>query len=180
MLIGITGRPGAGQDAIADYLASSDHRFTIVSFDRPLRRMLQAGFHLADDHFRTDLFHTPVPQLKKSPAQLLHSLRWTWIRAAVGADTLIDPTRDALREAAAQCVPVIIPDVCTEAEATLVREHGGRLLHLVNAATPNFGPDPGIKLQEFDRELHVTAHLFHAFDEVDAIVGEEEFCEALA
>lgn len=180
MLIGITGRPGAGQDAVADYLASSDHHFTVVCFDRPLRRMLQAGFHLTEEHFRTDLFHAPLPQLKKSPEQLLHSLRWSWIRGAVDPDTLIAPARDALHEANGRNVHVVIPDVCTESEAALVREHGGRMLHLVKASGPQFGPDPRIKLVEFDRELHVTTHLFRMFDELDAIVGEEEFCEALA
>ena len=179
MLIGITGRPGAGQDAAADYLATSDHRFAIVTFDRPLRSMLRAGFYLSDDHFQPDLFYVPLPGLKKSPAQLLQSLRWQWIRTNTAPDTLLDPAREALAEARARNVDVVIPDVYTEAEAALVREFGGQLLHMVNQHAPDLGPDPSIKLRELERELLIPARVFQMYDAIDAIVGEELFCEAL-
>jgi len=179
MLIGITGRPGAGQDAAADYLATSDHRCAIITFDRPLRSMLRAGFDLTDAHFQPDLFHVTLPGLKKSPAQMLHSPRWQWIRANTATETLLDPVRDALAEARASNVDVVIPDVYTEAEAALVREFGGQLLHLVSKHTPDLGPDPGIKLRELERELLVPARVFQLYDALDAIVGEEMFCEGL-
>lgn len=180
MLIGITGRPGAGQDAAADYLASSDHRFAIVTFDRPLRSMLRACFDLSEEHFLPVLFHTIHPELRKSPAQMLHSLRWQWIRTNTAPDTLLDPVRDALAEARARNVDVVIPDVYTEAEAALVREFGGQLLHLVNDHAPNLGPDTGIKLRELERELIVPSRIFQLYDALDAIVGEELFCEEIA
>lgn len=177
MLIGITGRPGAGQDAAADYLTTSDHRFAIVTFDRPLRSMLRAGFGLSDDHFHQDLFHAPLPGLKKSPAQLLQSLRWQWIRANTAPDTLLDPAREALANARANNVDVVIPDVYTDAEAALVREFGDQLLHLVNKHSADLGPDPAIKLRELERELIVPARVFQLYDALDEIVGEELFCE---
>lgn len=180
MLIGITGRPGAGQDAAADYLATSDHRFAIITFDRPLRSMLRAGFDLSEEHFRPELFHTTLPGLRKSPAQMLHSLRWQWIRTNTAPDTLLDPVREALADARARNVDVVIPDVYTEAEAALVREFGGQLLHVINKASPDLGPDPRIKLRELERELLVPADLFKLYDALDAIVGEEAFCEALS
>lgn len=180
MLIGITGRPGAGQDTAADYLTSSEHRFAIVTFDRPLRSMLSADFDLTEEHFRSDLFHTTLPALRKSPAQMLHSLRWEWIRTNTAPDTLLDQAREALADARARNVDVVIPDVHTEAEAALVREFGGQLLRLVNDHAPNLGPDTGIKLRELERELIVPLRVFQLYDALDAIVGEELFCEEIA
>jgi hypothetical protein len=180
MLIGLTGRPGAGQDVAADYLATSDHRFALVTFDRPLRNMLRAGFNLTEEHFHPDLFLVALPGLKKSPAQMLHSLRWQWIRTNTAPDTLLDPVRDALADARARNVDVVIPDIYTDAEAALVREFGGQLLHLVNKHALDLGPDTGIKLRDLERELLVPARVFQLYDALDAIVGEEMFCEALA
>lgn len=180
MLIGITGRPGAGQDAAADYLATSDHRFIVVSFDRPLRAMLCASLKLTAAHFLPTLYHVPVAGPNKTPARLLHALRWELIRINAEPETLLDPVREALADARARDLDVVIPDVYTEAEAALVREFGGQLLHVINKAAPDLGPDPRIKLRELERELLVPTDLFKMYDALDAIVDEEEFCEALS
>lgn len=180
MLIGITGRPGAGQDAAADYLAGNEHRFTIVSFDRPLRAMLRTSFNLTEAHFQPDRYHVTVAGPNKTPARLLQALRWERIRTNAEPETLLDPVREALAEARARNVDVVIPDVYTEAEAALVREFGGQLLHVINKTASDLGPDPRIKLRELERELLVPADLFKLYDALDAIVGEEAFCEALS
>ena len=70
-------------------------------------------------------------------------------------------------------------DLCNNIES-LVREFGGQLLHVINKASPDLGPDPRIKLRELERELLVPADLFKLYDALDAIVGEEAFCEALS
>ncbi len=177
MLIGLTGRPGAGQDDAADYL-SKVHGFAVVRLDAPLRRMLQAGLGITPEQLSPGQQHEKPPGFSHSPFELLHSLRWTWVLTAVHDDTLAAMARDAINEAGPH--PVVIPDIFTPAEAALVHELDGRIVRLVNRAAPCRGPEPVVPERDFDQTIEVPPQPFGLFDQLDALAAEEAWIGALS
>lgn len=89
MLIGLCGRPDSGQDLITNYLACGSRAFHVITFDAPLRHMIQACAGIHETYFSLARLHDVIPALGKSPAQLLHTLREAWIRAPMDPDVLV-------------------------------------------------------------------------------------------
>ncbi|CAG2129307.1 DEAD/DEAH box helicase family protein [Cupriavidus numazuensis] len=119
MLIGLTGRPGAGHNVVADYLARA-HAFT--------------------------------------PTHLI-------------TDELVDQLSDH---------HVVVTEIRDHVDADILTARGGILVHLCDPCLPDFGPANGIVLRDIDHQVTVTVDYFRAFDVLDRVIGEAEFCGAPA
>ncbi|QBY56132.1 hypothetical protein [Cupriavidus oxalaticus] len=119
MLIGLTGRPGVGQDVVADYLARA-HAFTSTK-------------HITDE--------------------------------------LVDELSGH---------HVVVTHIRDRVDAEILAERGGIIVHLRDAQLPDLGPEGGIALREIDHQVMVTRDCFRAFDLLDRVIGEAEFCEVAA
>ncbi len=172
MLIGLTGRAGAGKDTAANYMAEV-HRFMPVAFATPLRQMLEVGFGLTTEHFTTANKNTVIDWLGRSPRQLMQTLGTEWGRSHVGSTVWVDLAARELDSL--DGLDVVFTDVRFENEAAMIRERGGVLIRLARATAPvhSHVSEAGIKLQQFDREIHNNGPLFQLYDQLDAIIGEE-------
>lgn len=169
MLIGLCGRPGSGQDLITNYLACGNHAFHVITFDAPLRHMIQACAGIHETYFGLAKRHDVIPALGKSPAQLLHTLRESWIRAPMDPDVLVRYFAQTL--AGLDGRDVVAPDVSTQAEAEFIQARGGRLIRVVSRR--GLGAEPSIKRAWIDLELAVGEESDWSYAEIDAIVGED-------
>lgn len=180
MLIGLTGRAGAGKDTAAAYMAQA-HRFMPLAFATPLRRMLQAGLGLTEEHFATAEKNEPIDWLNRSPRQLMQTLGTEWARAHIGPKIWVDVATRELDKLAG--LDVVFTDVRFENEAAMIRERGGIIVRLVrHAARPvnSHVSEAGFKLQMNDREILNNGTLFQLYDQLDAIIGEESFVGSLS
>ncbi|NUA27522.1 hypothetical protein [Cupriavidus basilensis] len=169
MLIGLCGRPGSGQDLITNYLACGNRAFHVITFDAPLRHMIQACAGIHETYFGPAKCHDLIPALGKSPAQLLHTLRESWIRAPMDPDVLVRYFAQTLTRLDGR--DVVVPDVSTQAEAEFIQARGGRLIRVVSRR--GLGADPSIKRAWIDLELEVDEASDWLYAEIDAIVGED-------
>jgi hypothetical protein len=128
MIIGFTGPAGSGKSTAAQILA--DHGWWRLSFADPLRRMARR-IHPewpADvfEHGRKDRID---PAAGYSPRQLLRILADEINRLCPGAFVqAMDRDLERMTE-----TPVVIDDVRYEAEANLVRQRGGVVVHVQRA-----------------------------------------------
>ncbi|MGO4326683.1 hypothetical protein AB4Z48_17795 [Cupriavidus sp. 2TAF22] len=72
---------------------------------------------------------------------------------------------------------VLVLDLAGPEDAQELRVRGGIVVHLVDPALPNFGPDNGIELRPIDREINAALDICRACDALDALVGDAEFME---
>ncbi|WP_043345904.1 hypothetical protein [Cupriavidus basilensis] len=169
MLIGLCGRPGSGQDRITNYLACGSRAFHVITFDAPLRHMIQACAGIRETYFSAARFHDVIPALGKSPAQLLYTLRESWIRSPMDPDVLVGYFSQTLARHDGH--DVVVPDVSTQAEAEFIQARGGRLIRVVSRRGP--GADPLIKPAWIDLELQADEGSDRLYAQIDAIVGED-------
>ncbi|MDF3888965.1 hypothetical protein [Cupriavidus basilensis] len=174
MLIGLCGRPGSGRDLVTSYLTSANHTFLTVTFDAPLRHMIQACAGISDAQFDAARRNDVVPTLGKSPVQLLNALRESWIRARMDPEVLVNHCAEALDQL--DGCDVVVPDVATHAEAEFIHARGGRLIRLVSEH--GYDVEPLIRPQLFDFQLRVSDKCSGLYEELDAIVGKKAFAEA--
>ncbi|SCU73529.1 putative deoxynucleotide monophosphate kinase [Cupriavidus necator] len=180
MLIGLTGRAGSGKDTAAAYLAEA-HRFMPLAFATPIRHMLQAGLGLTDEHFTPAAKNVAIDWLGRSPRQLMQTLGTEWGRTHIGSTVWVDVAERELDSLSG--LDVVFTDVRFENEAAMIRNRGGIIIRLVRAAAQpvhSHVSEAGIKLLEFDREIHNNGTLFELYDRLDAVVGEEAFLGALS
>ncbi len=169
MLIGLCGRPGSGQELVTNYLASTRHGFVAITFDTPLRHMIQTCAGIDAVHFSPARLHKTIPSLGKSPAELLRALRESWNRAPMDPEVLVRYLADTLDHL--EGFNVVIPDVSTQAEAELVQARGGWLIRVVSRI--GLGFEPLIKRAWIDLELEVGEESDWVHGQIDAIVGKK-------
>jgi hypothetical protein len=121
MLVGVTGKAGAGKDTFAKYFIDR-HGFVRYGFADPLKRMLETGFDIDpgvwDDHATKE---APIPWLGRSPRYLAQTIGTDWGREMVHPDVWL-----LLAEQVMIKNPnLIIPDVRFDNEANWIRRHGG-------------------------------------------------------
>jgi hypothetical protein len=140
LIVGLTGRAGAGKDTAASYLCRR-YGFVQVAFADTLRSMLAAMLDDADldPAWLTErqAKERPIPALHGvTPRRLLQTLGTEWGRS-IHPDLWVDVL--ARRTGIATGAPVhdriVISDVRFPNEVTFVRFHGGQLLRLRREAT---------------------------------------------
>ncbi|SKB50576.1 adenylate kinase [Luteibacter sp. 22Crub2.1] len=136
-IIGITGRARSGKDTLADALIDASRYGVKMSFADPLRV------------FVSNITGIPYPELVdgpakeaplaefggKSPRQMMQTLGTEWGRELIHPDIWIAAARRRLEDHLTWDAPLrphiaVFADVRFENEAAMIRELGGRIVHL--------------------------------------------------
>jgi hypothetical protein len=144
LLIGLTGKAGAGKDTTADIIEEQLGKENVfrISFAQPIRDMLKAAFpFLTDEHFYGTLKEEVIPGLGKSPRQLMQTLGTEWGRQCVKDSLWVDTALQKAKEARAAGKHVVITDVRFENESTEICAAGG---HVVEIARPSHKATVGV------------------------------------
>lgn len=122
MIVGITGKAGAGKDTAADYLVQR-HGFVKLSFASALKEGLNAMFgwsmHQWDDRAWKE---TVIDWIGKSPRQLAQTLGTEWGREQVHSSIWVDIAMSRAEILAQDGYNVVIADVRFDNEAEVIGE----------------------------------------------------------
>jgi hypothetical protein len=129
MIIGITGRAGAGKDTVATILSEHiDWPSDIVSFAAPLKRGLAAAFGLTPEHLHGHLKEVPCDQLcGRTPREVMQWFGTDFARQMIGDDIWLRAMWASIQRSI-EWKHVIIPDVRFANEARWVKDKGGVLI----------------------------------------------------
>lgn len=129
ILIGITGRAGAGKDTVADYLRT-DYGFTPMAFADPLKAAASTLFNLPLEHFYDrDLKEAICPEWGMSPRHMAQRLGTEAMRGTFGQDFWIKRWIMEYGNMPAW-MDVVVTDVRFNNEAQAIRDMGGMVLHI--------------------------------------------------
>lgn len=134
LLIGLTGKAGAGKDTTADIIEEQLGKENVfrISFAQPIRDMLKAAFpFLTDEHFYGKLKEEVIPSLGKSPRQLMQTLGTEWGRQCVKDSLWVDTALEKAKAAQAEGKHVVITDVRFENEAIALWGENGYVVKIV-------------------------------------------------
>jgi hypothetical protein len=154
-LIGITGKAGSGKDTIGEYLDEM-YCYRRISFAQPIRNGVSAMLELSSECFQHPLKEQVLVNIGRSPRQLLQTLGTEWGRNLVHPDLWLILAKESIERAWADGFGVAITDVRFENEASMVRELGGQVWHVMrdSAGTPHqHASEAGVLFHPNDDEL---------------------------
>jgi hypothetical protein len=124
--LGIFGYKGHGKDSVGEFLRRS-HGYTLTSFARPLKTMLQVGLGLTSEQTDGALKEVVDPRYGVTPRHLMQTLGTEWGRDCVSKDIWVQATRQQLLDSVA---PIAVTDVRFVNEAEMILSLGGFLLYV--------------------------------------------------
>lgn len=135
LLIGLTGKAGAGKDT-AGGIFSRDHGFELYAFAWPLKSGLEAMFDLPPQVWLPEHKEEVIPWIGKSPRQLMQTLGTEWGRQFVHQDiwTRVMQHRWETVQVAMSNPRMCITDVRFDNEAEAVKKRRGIIVHIVRSA----------------------------------------------
>lgn len=138
MLIGITGKAGAGKDTVAEYLWRK-HGFVRIAFADPLKRAVQEIFGLSDEQtWGREHKEVPVHYWGMSPRRMMQLLGTDCIRKQFGGDVWVK--RWVLSyKLVSETDCVVVPDVRFVEEADAIRRNGGKVIRISRGAENGLG-----------------------------------------
>ncbi|APF86943.1 deoxynucleotide monophosphate kinase [Ralstonia solanacearum] len=173
MLIGLAGNAGVGKDTAAAHLRVA-HSFRQIAFAAPIRAMLSAAFALERMDFEHGRKEEILPEIGKSPRQLMQLLGTEWGRHLVHPDIWVRLAEDTiLAEHVALGRNVVVSDVREENEAAMIRRHGGTIVHLHRKASRHVAAhssERGIELHAHDHVINNDGRPEELLDQLDELV----------
>jgi hypothetical protein len=140
IIIGFTGKAGAGKDTAADYLCNH-YGFVKLSFAEPIKRALCAmleDFEL----FSPERKEAQIEGLDYSitPRRLAQTLGTEWGRNAVYADFWTDLWLIKANRLLAAGRSIVVPDVRFNNENDLIFSKGGKVIKILGRANSKVNP----------------------------------------
>lgn len=185
LLIGLTGKAGAGKDTSAKVIQEQlgNENVLLVSFAQPIREMLKVVFpFLTDKHFYGKLKEEVIPGVGKSPRQLMRALGTDWGRKCVKDSLWLDIALEKAAKVIKDGKNVIITDVRFENEAQKIFEYGGSVVKIVRpshlcapSSTDGHISEEGVKTYDIVVEnIGDISHLRKEVTEMLDIIKEEQ------
>lgn len=129
-LIGLTGPAGVGKTTIAQGFKSL-YGYEIRSYAYPLKAALSVLTGRGMQHFTvTELKEKPLLPNGKTPRELMQLMGTEFVRDMIDEDFWIWSMRNRIYEYMRDGGRIVIDDIRFENEAKLVRDLGGRVIHL--------------------------------------------------
>jgi hypothetical protein len=129
LLIGLTGKAGAGKDTAAAGLICQ-HGYVRIAFADPIRRSLQVMLNLDSSAFEHPVKELPLRDFGKSPRQMMQTLGTEWGRQLIHSDIWLMVARESIERTLSVRGRVVVTDVRFENEATMIRSLGGTIWHI--------------------------------------------------
>jgi hypothetical protein len=171
ILVGITGKAGAGKDTIADYLVR-EHGFTKLSFAGPLKAMLAAaGMPEPADRAVKEL---PVEGFDFTWREAAQKLGTEWGRG-LDPDIWAKVVEQQIETLAGEWRPslsrFVLSDVRFENEAAMIRRLGGKVLHVTGravelGANAGHASEAGVAFAGGDIEINNSGDLAETLTDV--------------
>lgn len=162
LLIGLTGRAGAGKDTAAGYL-ESEYGFIVTAFAEPLLDMIGTLAQHADVDgawcIERALKEQPMPVLGRSYRELAQTLGTEWGRHLMGG-LWLRIAAHKLAQARVRGDNVVFTDVRFPDEAEWLAAHGGVL----------------VRIERPDRTCRVRPHISEAH--TDTLAAEHTLCNS--
>lgn len=178
LLIGLTGRAGAGKTTVGWHLEHR-HGFAHFAFADPIVGMISALF----DEANISSGYIDERALKEAPTllgfnyrQLAQSLGTEWGRA-LDQDFWLRVAAAKVRAARQQGAPVVISDVRFPNEAAWIVAHGGFVVRVLRDPCPGEQQPPAHESEAHWRTLAAHAEIFNygsratLEDQVEALLG---------
>lgn len=153
LLLGLTGRAGAGKSTVARYL-EDEHAFCHIAFAAPLRAMILALFDEADidDAWAEDRALKELPTaLGVSYRVLAQTLGTEWARRILHPDFWLRVADAKLEAARRHGAMVVISDVRFANEAAWIASRGGLLVRVHREQLPT---EPAVEPHESEQMWH--------------------------
>lgn len=170
VLIGFTGKAGSGKDTAANYL-KQNYPFKSVAFADPIRAGMRSMIGLEDRHFAHPDKEVVLPELGKSPRQMMQTLGTEWGRVTVNQDIWLILAGKKIDEYQREGYHVAITDVRFENEAAYLRSRGALIVHVLRgeAGTPHaHASEAGIQRNPEDWIIYNNGSLEDLYACVDA------------
>lgn len=157
-IIGLSGPAGSGKDTVAGMIIERRVGWCTLSFAEPMKRMLVAGGFLTQEQIEDRWFkETPLSFHGCSPRHLMQTLGTEWGRKLIAPDIWVRLLNEQVSTLAENGVSgVVITDVRFENEATYIRSHGGRVVHVRRdtARKDRHESERGIKIAYGDMAIY--------------------------
>jgi hypothetical protein len=141
MLIGLTGLARSGKSTAADYLVK-DKKYIRVPFAAPLKRMLRS-LGLNDLEINGTLKEEPCDLLGgRSPRYAMQRLGTEWGRDLIHPNIWVELWRRDSERLIAAGHSVVADDCRFENEAKVLRDLGGKIVHIRNGENVNTSITP--------------------------------------
>ncbi len=164
MIVGISGKRGAGKDTLASYLVDR-HRFVQLSLARSLKSRVAHDFSLTAGQLeRPELKEIPIPLLGKTPRQIM--IAYGQFFRSIDPNFWIKALD--LKEAEKYHRLVCISDVRFKNEADYIRALGGIVVRLERKPELNvYGPTPILDISETDLDDYLFDMTLPAESNID-------------
>ena len=125
MIIGLTGKARSGKDTVADLLlAMLNPKYVKMAFADPMKDALQYGLGLTPEQLDGDLKDVEDQMYDCTPRRMMQTLGTEWGRELIHRDVWVIAMRKRVTS------NTIISDVRFNNEADMVRDMGGRMIHV--------------------------------------------------
>lgn len=135
-IIALAGAAGSGKDTAADRLVAR-YGFAKAAFAGPLKDALCAMFGWPHALLENrEWKETPIPDIGKSPRQMMQTLGTEWGRQLVNRDLWLLLAARRIRDARVGAMPgIVFTDCRFENEAAAIMSLGGHVLHIARPGT---------------------------------------------
>jgi hypothetical protein len=173
VIIVIKGIAGSGKDTIANYL-KANYNFRSASFAAPLKEGVKAMFGLDDTHLDHPLKEQLLPDIEKSPRQLMQLLGTEYGRNLVHKDLWLILAKKKIDAYLALGYNVCLTDCRFDNEAEMVKANGGTILRVERgeAGTKFLHPsEAGITGDMVDYSIQNNSTMDFLYKQVDFFMG---------
>jgi dephospho-CoA kinase len=174
LLIGLTGKAGAGKDTVGNYL-KANHNFQLASFAAPLKEGVKVMFGLDNTYLEHPLKEEIIPDIEKSPRQLMQLLGTEYGRNLVHQNLWLILAKKKINEYFDLGYNVCITDCRFDNEAEMITQDSGYIIEVrrEESGTKFVHPsEAGISPSLVDITIENNRSLEELYRGIDDVMGK--------